>query len=93
MKALPCIIKKFNSCIILINTLYFLTFSISKLGGVIGDIEGMPYIEAMRQLQFKVGRKNFCCCHVSLIPEVRLLTMFIEMIIQFKPFIELLLKQ
>jgi len=40
-----------------------------ELGGVIGDIEGMPYIEAMRQLQFKVGRKNFCCCHVSLIPE------------------------
>jgi len=40
------------------------------LGGVIGDIEGMPYIEAMRQLQFKLGRDNFCLCHVSLIPEV-----------------------
>eukprot|EP00111_Clytia_hemisphaerica_P014851 TCONS_00043744-protein len=40
-----------------------------ELGGVIGDIEGMPYIEAMRQLQFKVGAKDFCNCHVSLIPE------------------------
>lgn len=40
-----------------------------ELGGVIGDIEGMPYIEAMRQFQFKVGPSNFCCCHVSLIPE------------------------
>lgn len=40
-----------------------------ELGGVIGDIEGMPYVEAMRQFQFKVGPENFCCCHVSLIPE------------------------
>lgn len=40
-----------------------------ELGGVIGDIEGMPYVEAMRQFQFRVGLENFCCCHVSLIPE------------------------
>lgn len=40
-----------------------------ELGGVIGDIEGMQYIDAMRQFQFKVGSNNFCCCHVSLIPE------------------------
>jgi len=40
-----------------------------ELGGVIGDIEGMPYVEAMRQFQFKCGPENFCCCHVSLIPE------------------------
>lgn len=39
-----------------------------ELGGVIGDIEGMPYVEAMRQFRFKVGHNNFCCCHVSLIP-------------------------
>ena len=39
-----------------------------ELGGVIGDIEGMPYVEAMRKFQFKVGMENFCCCHVSLIP-------------------------
>lgn len=35
-----------------------------------GDIEGMPYIEAFRQFQFRVGRDNFCVVHVSLIPEV-----------------------
>lgn len=40
-----------------------------ELGGVIGDIEGMPYVEAMRQFQYKLGPENFCCCHVSLIPE------------------------
>ena len=41
-----------------------------KLGGTIGDIEGMPYIEAFRQFQFRVGRDNFCVVHVSLVPEV-----------------------
>jgi len=40
-----------------------------ELGGVIGDIEGMPYVEALRQFQFKLGVENFCCCHVSLIVE------------------------
>ncbi|XP_065649732.1 CTP synthase 1 isoform X2 [Hydra vulgaris] len=40
-----------------------------EIGGVIGDIESMPYVEAMRQFQFKVGPDNFCCCHVSLIPQ------------------------
>jgi len=40
-----------------------------ELGGVTGDIEGMPYVEAMRQFQFKVGQEDFCSCHVSLIPQ------------------------
>ena len=41
-----------------------------QLGGTVGDIEGMPYIEAFRQFQFRVGKDNFCVVHVSLIPEV-----------------------
>lgn len=40
-----------------------------ELGGTVGDIEGMPFIEAFRQFQFRVGRDNFCVVHVSLIPE------------------------
>ncbi|XP_064628974.1 CTP synthase 1-like [Lineus longissimus] len=40
-----------------------------ELGGTIGDIEGMPFVEAFRQFQFRVKRENFCSLHVSLIPE------------------------
>jgi CTP synthase len=40
-----------------------------EMGGTIGDIEGMPFIEAFRQFQFKVGEQNFCNIHVSLVPE------------------------
>jgi CTP synthase len=42
---------------------------IVQLGGVIGDIEGMPFVEAFRQFQFRVKRENIICVHVSLIPE------------------------
>ena len=39
-----------------------------ELGGTIGDIESMPFVEALRQLQEKLGYKNMCFIHVSLIP-------------------------
>ncbi|GKU86971.1 hypothetical protein SLEP1_g1434 [Rubroshorea leprosula] len=39
-----------------------------ELGGTVGDIESMPFIEALRQLSFSVGTDNFCLVHVSLIP-------------------------
>ncbi|XP_014218398.1 CTP synthase [Copidosoma floridanum] len=41
---------------------------IIELGGTIGDIEGMPFVEAFRQFQFRVKKENFCCAHVSLVP-------------------------
>ncbi|PRP77477.1 hypothetical protein PROFUN_14297 [Planoprotostelium fungivorum] len=43
---------------------------IIELGGTVGDIESMPFIEAMRQFQFRVGKGNFCLFHVSLVPTV-----------------------
>jgi len=42
---------------------------IIELGGTIGDIEGMPFVEAFRQFQFRVSHDSFCCVHVSLVPQ------------------------
>ncbi|KAI1294654.1 CTP synthase 1-B [Halotydeus destructor] len=42
---------------------------IIELGGTIGDIEGLPFVEAFRQFQFNVGKENFCNVHVSLVPQ------------------------
>ena len=39
-----------------------------ELGGTVGDIEGMPFIEALRQLRRRVKPENFCVCHVNLVP-------------------------
>ncbi|CAL9055072.1 uncharacterized protein LOC135676288 isoform X2 [Musa acuminata AAA Group] len=39
-----------------------------ELGGTIGDIESMPFIEALCQFSCRVGPGNFCLVHVSLVP-------------------------
>ncbi|MCH95620.1 CTP synthase, partial [Trifolium medium] len=39
-----------------------------ELGGTIGDIESMPFIEALGQFSYRVGPSNFCLVHVSLVP-------------------------
>ena len=39
-----------------------------ELGGTVGDIESAPFIEALRQFQFRVGEENICFVHVSLVP-------------------------
>ena len=39
-----------------------------ELGGTVGDIESAPFVEALRQFQFRVGQENVCFVHVSLIP-------------------------
>tara|TARA_B100001113_G_scaffold258234_1_gene213344 strand:- start:4481 stop:6115 length:1635 start_codon:yes stop_codon:yes gene_type:complete len=41
---------------------------IIELGGTVGDIESAPYVEALRQFQFRIGRENVTFVHVSLVP-------------------------
>lgn len=41
---------------------------IGEIGGTVGDIEGQPFLEAIRQLAFRVGRENVTYCHVTLVP-------------------------
>ena len=43
---------------------------IVELGGTVGDIESAPFVEALRQFQFRVGKENFVLVHVSLVPVV-----------------------
>jgi CTP synthase len=41
---------------------------IAEIGGTVGDMEGQPYIEAIRQLSYEVGRGNCLFIHVTLLP-------------------------
>lgn len=41
---------------------------IIEIGGTVGDIESLPYIEAVRQLRYNVGRANTLSIHLTLIP-------------------------
>ena len=43
---------------------------IAEIGGTVGDIEGLPYLEAIRQLAVRVGKGNILYCHVTLVPYI-----------------------
>ena len=43
---------------------------ISEIGGTVGDIESLPFIEAMRQLMLQFGRANTMDIHVTLVPYI-----------------------
>jgi CTP synthase len=44
---------------------------IVEVGGTVGDIEGLPFLEAIRQLQLEVGKANAVFIHLTLIPYIR----------------------
>ena len=41
---------------------------ITELGGTVGDIESLPYVEALRQLRWQLGADNCLAIHLTLIP-------------------------
>ena len=44
---------------------------ISEIGGTVGDIESLPFLEAMRQQMFSIGRDNAISVHVTLVPFIK----------------------
>lgn len=44
---------------------------IVEVGGTVGDIEGLPFLEGIRQLRYDVGRGNVLYIHLTLVPYVK----------------------
>jgi len=44
---------------------------ITELGGTIGDIEGLPFLEAIRQIPLEVGKENCLFIHLTLVPYLK----------------------
>ena len=42
--------------------------TIVEIGGTVGDIESLPFIEAIRQMRQELGRENTCFVHLTLVP-------------------------
>ena len=47
-----------------------LDFVLCEIGGTVGDIESLPFIEAIRQLRNEMGREATCFVHVTLVPYI-----------------------
>jgi CTP synthase len=44
---------------------------ITEIGGTVGDIESLPFLEAMRQFMYSKGKKNAISVHVTLVPYIK----------------------
>ena len=42
--------------------------SLLRVGGTVGDIESLPFLEAIRQMGFEEGKENTCYIHLTLLP-------------------------
>jgi CTP synthase len=45
---------------------------ITEIGGTVGDIESLPFLEAIRQIKGNIGRENVMYIHVTLLPYLRM---------------------
>jgi CTP synthase len=43
---------------------------LTEIGGTVGDIESLPFLEAIRQVRADVGRENVCYIHIALVPYI-----------------------
>src|SRR4051795_6878707 len=44
--------------------------AICEIGGTVGDIESLPFLEAVRQMGLELGRNNTCFIHLTLVPYI-----------------------
>ena len=44
--------------------------AIVEIGGTVGDIESLPFLEAIRQMGLEMGRNNVCYIHLTLVPYI-----------------------
>ncbi|MBC61620.1 MAG: CTP synthase, partial [Zetaproteobacteria bacterium] len=42
--------------------------AIVEIGGTVGDIESLPYLETIRQMRYELGGENVVCIHLTLVP-------------------------
>ncbi len=68
VQIIPHITDEIKRRMTLLPTVQDLDVVITELGGTVGDIESLPYLEAVRQLKRDLGEDNSLCMHLTLIP-------------------------
>lgn len=67
VQVIPHITDEIKRNIKLLGTKRKFDFVITEIGGTVGDIESLPYIESVRQLRWELG-KNCLCIHLTYVP-------------------------
>jgi len=67
VQVVPHITDEIKRCIRLLGAKNQFDFIITEIGGTVGDIESLPYIESVRQMRWELG-KNCFCVHLAYVP-------------------------
>ncbi|MFN8705854.1 MAG: CTP synthetase, partial [Planctomyces sp.] len=70
VQVVPHITDEIKSCIRKLAT-PDVDVVITELGGTVGDIEGLPFLEAIRQIPLDVGKENCLFIHLTLVPYLK----------------------
>jgi len=70
VQVVPHITNEIRECILKISKEQKVDVCIVEVGGTIGDIESLPFLEAIRQFKFHVGKDNAINVHVTLVPYI-----------------------
>lgn len=68
VQVVPHIIDEIKAWIVRLAEAQQLDVIISEIGGTVGDIESLPYLEAIRQLRYEKGSVNALVTHLTLVP-------------------------
>jgi CTP synthase len=71
VQVVPHITDEIKSCFYALGQGGDYDIIITEIGGSVGDIESLPFIEAMRQARWDLGRENFLVIHLTLIPYLK----------------------
>jgi len=69
VQVVPHITDEIKRNVKLLGSKYKFDFVITEIGGTVGDIESLPYIESVRQLKWELG-KNCLCVHLTYVPYI-----------------------
>lgn len=67
VQVVPHITDEIKRCIRLLGAKNQFDFIITEIGGTVGDIESLPFIESVRQMRWELG-KNCFCIHLAYVP-------------------------
>ena len=70
IQVIPHITNEIKRCIALVGERSGAEVVIVEVGGTVGDIEGLPFLEALRQMRRDVGPENTLYIHVTFLPHV-----------------------
>jgi len=68
VQVIPHITDEIKRCIKQLGSKHKYDFVITEIGGTVGDIESLPYIEAVRQFRWDIGMQNTLVVHLTLVP-------------------------